>query len=165
MQPILSFICAMAHHNVIGKQNSLPWHLPADFAWFKQHTLNKPIIMGRKTFESIGRPLPKRRNMVISRTPRTIENVECFTSVEAALQALAKDNVAEAMLIGGGELFQQYLPLAQRLYLTYVDAEIAGDAFFPAIDPSQWRLCDEKTHPKDEKNAYAMRFQYLERCG
>ncbi len=163
MQPTLSMICAMTHDGVIGKNNELPWHLPADFAWFKQHTLNKPIIMGRKTFESIGRPLPKRRNMVISRSPCTIENVECFTSVEAALQALAKDNVAEAMLIGGGELFRQYLPLAQRLYLTLIDAKIAGDTFFPAVDYKDWQVKQEQHHPRDDKNPYAMVFQILER--
>lgn len=130
---MISMIAAMAHDRVIGLDNQMPWHLPADLAHFKRVTLGKPVLMGRKTFESIGRPLPGRRNLVISRNPDyRADGVEVIDSVEAALALLADSDVAELMVIGGGHLYGQLLPRADRLYLTRID--LAGGGYpFPGL--------------------------------
>ncbi|HDU8493420.1 TPA: type 3 dihydrofolate reductase, partial [Aeromonas hydrophila] len=136
---MISMIAAMAHDRVIGLDNQMPWHLPADLAHFKRVTLGKPVLMGRKTFESIGRPLPGRRNLVISRNPDyRADGVEVIDSVEAALALLAGSDVAELMVIGGGHLYGQLLPRADRLYLTRIDLAVEGDTRFPAFDEGDW---------------------------
>lgn len=127
---LISMIAAMANDKVIGKDNQMPWHLPADFAWFKRCTMGKPVIMGRKTYESIGRPLPGRHNIVISRDASlVIDGVSTVSSIEQALE-LVKDN-EEVMIIGGGSIYQACLELASRLYITEIKADIAGDTRFP----------------------------------
>ncbi|MCW9711110.1 type 3 dihydrofolate reductase [Avibacterium sp. 21-586] len=157
----LSLIVAMTKNNVIGRDNQMPWHLPADLAWFRQHTQGKPIIMGRKTFESIGRPLPKRTNIVLSRSPFLHEDVIWSNNFQSAVD-IVKD-FPEIMLIGGGQLFEQYLPLADKLYLTEIQAEIDGDTFFPKINQSQWKIEFEQYRPADENNPYDCRFLILQR--
>ncbi|TCJ94658.1 dihydrofolate reductase [Volucribacter psittacicida] len=159
----LSMIVAMTQNRVIGKDNQMPWHLPADLAWFKQHTLGKPVIMGRKTFESIGRALPKRPNIILSRSAFHHQDIQVVQDMETAL-ALSKD-YPEAMLIGGGQLFEQYIDKVDRLYLTIIQTELAGDTFFPELDWTQWHIQSELYRPADEQNAYDLRFFVLERCG
>lgn len=135
---VVSLIAAMDRKRLIGRDNALPWRLPEDLRHFKATTLGKPVIMGRKTWESLGRPLPGRRNIVVSRNAGyAAAGAELATSLPAAL-ALAGD-ADEAFVIGGAELYRQALPLAQRLYLTEIDAEFAGDAWFPEFAAAEWR--------------------------
>lgn len=157
----LSLIVAMTKNRVIGLDNQMPWHLPVDLAWFKQNTLGKPVIMGRKTFESIGKPLPKRRNIVLSRTAVAIDGVEIVTSLEQAL-ALVKDET-EVMIIGGGQLFAEMIVRADRLYLTEIDTILEGDTYFPVINSEEWQVSFMQTHLADEKNPYNCCFKILER--
>ncbi len=158
----LTLVVAVARNRVIGLNNALPWHLPNDLQFFKRTTMGKPIIMGRKTYESIGRPLPGRLNIVISRNPElTAPGCTVVNSLDAALQAA--DPAAEYMLIGGASLYQQALPLAQRLWLTEVAAEPTGDVFFPALDTLEWRELSREAHPADERHAYGYSFVQLER--
>ena len=156
----ISMIAAMAHDRVIGKDNQMPWHLPADLAHFKRVTLGKPVLMGRKTFESIGRPLPGRRNLVISRNPDyQAEGIEVVGSVEAALALLAGSSVEELMVIGGGHLYAEMLPSADCLYLTRIDLAVEGDTRFPAFDDGQWRRIACESQPADEKNPHPYSFE------
>lgn len=160
----ISMIAAMARDRVIGKDNQMPWHLPADLAHFKRLTLGKPVLMGRKTFESIGRPLPGRRNLVISRNPGyQAEGIEVVGSVEAALALLAGSSVAELMVIGGGHLYAEMLPSADCLYLTQIDLAVEGDTRFPAFDDGQWLRIDSESHPADEKNPHSYCFESWQR--
>jgi len=159
---ILSMIVAHADNRVIGKNNDMPWHLPADLAYFKKTTLGKPIIMGRKTYESIGRPLPGRKNIVISRdVAYQAAGVEVVNSVEAAL-ALVKD-CEEVMVIGGGAIYQHCLVAAQRLYITHIDADIAGDTYFPEYDLNVWKKVASTLRPSDDKNPYPLDFSVYEK--
>ncbi|MFQ1787463.1 type 3 dihydrofolate reductase [Aeromonas veronii] len=160
----ISMIAAMAHDRVIGKDNQMPWHLPADLAHFKRVTLGKPVLMGRKTFESIGRPLPGRRNLVISRNPDyQVEGIEVVGSVEAALALLAGSSVEELMVIGGGHLYAEMLPSADCLYLTRIDLAVEGDTRFPAFDDGQWQRIECESHPADEKNPHPYSFETWQR--
>ncbi|HDO1383050.1 TPA: type 3 dihydrofolate reductase [Aeromonas veronii] len=160
----ISMIAAMAHDRVIGKDNQMPWHLPADLAHFKRVTLGKPVLMGRKTFESIGRPLPGRRNLVISRNPGyQAEGIEVVRSVEAALALLAGSSVEELMVIGGGHLYAEMLPSADCLYLTQIDLAVEGDTRFPAFDDGQWQRIECESHPADEKNPHPYSFETWQR--
>ena len=160
----ISMIAAMAHDRVIGKDNQMPWHLPADLAHFKRVTLGKPVLMGRKTFESIGRPLPGRRNLVISRDPDyQAEGIELVGSVEAALALLAGSSVEELMVIGGGHLYAEMLPSADCLYLTRIDLAVEGDTCFPAFDDGQWQRVDCESHSADEKNPHPYSFETWQR--
>lgn len=148
----LSLIAALAHNRVIGRDNQLPWHLPADLKHFKAMTLGKPIIMGRKTWDSLGRPLPGRLNIVVSRQPGLmLEGAEVFATLEAAIaradEWARQEDADELMLIGGAQLYTQGLALAQRLYLTRVGLEPEGDAFFPEVDDADWRLTSSVEHP------------------
>jgi len=153
----LSIISAMDENRLIGKGNALPWHLPADLAFFKRTTLNKPVIMGRKTYESIGKPLPGRHNIIISRNPAyRIDGCDTCADIDAAL-ALAADQV-EAMLIGGASLYEQTIELAETLYITEIHAKFEGDAWFPAIDPSRWEAVWREDHEPDERNKSAYSF-------
>ena len=158
----ISLIVAMACHRVIGHQNQLPWHLPADLQHFKRITLHKVVIMGRKTFDSIGRLLPERRNIILTRQADfQFEGAEVFHSLEQALSAL--NDEAEVMIIGGQAIFEQALPLANYLYVTYIDEEFVGDTYFPVWDEHEWQRVSEKTHAVDEKNRYPYRFVEYQR--
>lgn len=158
---IISMIAAMADNRTIGKDNQMPWHLPADFAWFKRCTMGKPVVMGRKTYESIGRPLPGRLNIVISRDASLIiEGVTTVTSIENALDVVGE--VDEVMIIGGGAIYAACLPMANKLYVTHIEAEIEGDTQFPDWG-SEFKETYSEAYQADEKNAYSMRFTVLEK--
>ncbi|HEY0211867.1 type 3 dihydrofolate reductase [Acerihabitans sp.] len=157
----ISLIAALAVDRVIGLENAMPWHLPADMAWFKRNTLNKPVIMGRRTYESIGQPLPGRLNIVLSRHPAADDRV---TWVATPAQALAAAGEAqEVMVIGGGKIYAHFLPQAGRLYLTHIDAEIEGDTFFPEYEPDQWQSSFSEFHDADEKNSHSFCWEILDR--
>ncbi|WP_431225619.1 type 3 dihydrofolate reductase [Serratia sp. L9] len=158
---MISLIAALAADRVIGMENAMPWHLPADLAWFKRNTLNKPVIMGRKTFESIGRPLPGRHNIVLSSQPGTEAGVSWVTSLEDAL-AVAGD-AEEIMVMGGGRIYNQFLPKANRLYLTHIDAEVEGDTYFPDYEPDEWETSFSEFHDADALNSHSYCFEVLER--
>lgn len=159
---MLSLIVAMAHDRVIGNEGRMPWHLPADLAWFKQNTLGKPIVMGRKTWESIGRALPGRRNLVVSRD-ETFQpaGAERVATPENAL-ALVMD-APEVMVVGGAQIYQHFLPHAGRLYLTLIDADLPGDTFFPDYTQAAWCEVSRTECPADSKNPYPHAFLILER--
>lgn len=158
----ISLVVAMAENRVIGRDNTLPWRLPADLQHFKALTMGKPIIMGRKTYESIGRALPGRLNIVISRD-RTlyVDGVQVVHSIEAALQAAGEHD--EVMVIGGADLYAQLLSRADRIYLTRVQAQPDGDAHFPVLEASQWRERECEAHRADERNEFDYAFVVLER--
>ena len=158
---IISLIAALAADRVIGMENAMPWHLPADLAWFKRNTLNKPVIMGRKTFESIGRPLPGRHNIVLSSRPGSETGVTWATSLDEALAAAG--NVEEVMIMGGGHIYTQFLPRADRLYLTHIDAEVEGDTHFPDYEPDDWESVFSEFHDADAQNSHSYCFEILER--
>ncbi|AWF82939.1 dihydrofolate reductase [Microbulbifer sp. A4B17] len=154
----IALIAAVARNGAIGKDNELPWRISGDLQFFKRTTMGKPVVMGRKTFESIGRPLPGRVNIVITRnTDWVAEGVEVVQSLEKALslaQNCACDSGAsEVMIIGGAQIYRQALPLASRLYITEVDAKVDGDAFFPDIDDS-WVESLRECYPASDKNEY-----------
>ena len=156
-KPIISLIAAMANNRVIGKDNEMPWHLPADLAHFKAITLGKPIIMGRKTYESIGRPLPGRKNIVISRNNSyTLEGCETVSSLEKAMELVS--DVEELMIIGGGYLYSQTLSQADRLYLTFIDLDVDGDTQFPEFEHLELTEVKREKHLKDEKNPHDYQF-------
>ena len=158
---LLSLIVAMAKNRVIGSNNQMPWHLPADFAYFKKVTLGHPVIMGRKTFDSIGRPLPGRRNIVVSRNPAfRAEGVDVMTSLDAAIKICQN---TEAFVIGGATLYAEALPHADRLFITEVDASPNGDTVFPSLDKNLWREISRERLEADEKNIHAMEFVVLEK--
>jgi len=152
----------MARNRVIGRDNALPWRLSEDLKRFKATTLGKPILMGRKTFESIGRPLPGRTNIVLTRdlTWRA-EGVDVVRSVEQALQLV--QGAAELAVIGGAEIYRITLPVAHRIYLTRVEADITGDTWFPELDGTQWDEVQLGAHPADERNQYPVSFLVLDR--
>jgi len=158
----LSIIAAMDRNRLIGADNQLPWHLPADLHFFKRTTLGKPILMGRKTFDSIGRPLPGRRNVIISRNPNyQAAGCDVVHSIEEALELVRESE--EVMLIGGATLYEQALPLAQRLYLTLIDAEFEGDAWFPNYPQlGNWQEISHEKQQADEKNRLDYAFVILE---
>jgi len=163
-QPIISAIAAMAENRIIGKNNQLPWHLPADLKHFKAVTTGHPILMGRKTYDSIGRPLPNRTNIILTRNPSVdIPGCKVVTSIQEAIQLASNENVQELFIIGGAEVYRQLLPQIQRLYLTIVHQNFDGDAFFPELDAKEWREVSRERHEPDEKNAYAYSFVRLER--
>jgi len=151
VSPPIVVVAAVARNHVIGSAGDLPWRLPADMRRFKAITLGKPMIMGRKTFESIGRPLPGRRTVVVTRDARwSAEGVETAPSLQAALALAVQTGPEEIVIAGGGEIYAQALPLADRLRLTWVEAEPHGDARFPAFDRSDWREVAREHHPAAE---------------
>ncbi|WP_411383471.1 dihydrofolate reductase [Pseudomonas sp. L7] len=157
----LSLIAALAENRVIGIDNSMPWHLPGDFKYFKATTLGKPIIMGRKTWDSLGRPLPGRLNIVVSRQPGlTLAGAEVFASLDVAVaraeQWAREHGVDELMLIGGAQLYGQALEkgLVSRMYLTRVELAPEGDAWFPAFDAAQWALVSTERQVEEGKPVY-----------
>lgn len=159
---MISMIAAMSANQVIGLNGAMPWHLPSDLAWFKKTTLNKSIVMGRKTFESIGKPLPQRRNLVLTRQlDRDIVGCDVFDSPEAILADTRDED--ELMITGGAQLYQHFLPLADRLYLTLIDADLQGDTYFPDYTVFEWQEVFRESHQADEKNAHAYTFIILDR--
>lgn len=160
---MISHIFAMDQNRVIGKDNRLPWHLPADLAYFKKVTMGHAIMMGRKTFESIGRPLPGRENVVVTRNRSfRAEGCTVLHSLEEVRQ-FAANRDDEVFVIGGAELFQATLPVADRLYITKIEASFPGDTFYPAFDESKWQLVSYTKGIKDEKNPYDYAFMVYER--
>ncbi len=156
-RPLISLIVAMANNRVIGKDNQMPWHLPADLAHFKAVTMGKPIIMGRKTYESIGRPLPGRKNIILSSNPDyRVEGCQSVSSFEEALALV--ENVEEVMVIGGGYLYSQTISQADRLYLTFIDLDIDGDTQFPEFGHLNLQETKREKHIKNEKNPYDYQF-------
>jgi len=151
----------MDQNRLIGRENGLPWHLPADFKHFKETTLNKPVIMGRKTFESIGRALPKRHNIVVSRNDFSAKDISSASSIDDALK-LAGD-AEEVMILGGSNLYSQMITRADRLYITHVDAECEGDAWFPDFDLNDWDILTQKSYQADEKNNFDFRIVTYQR--
>ncbi len=162
----VSAIVAIARKGVIGLDNGIPWHLPADLQHFKRKTLHHHIIMGRKSFESIGRPLPHRTNVVVSRDPFYLAS-GCLIvhSVDQALELALENGETEAFIIGGAEIYRQSMPFWDLLYITEVDVEVDGDTFFPAVDWNEWRLLHQESHLPDEKNPYSYHFKTYERIG
>lgn len=163
----IALVVAAARNRAIGLNNKMPWHLPEDLKYFKRVTMGKPVIMGRNTFESIGKPLPGRPNIVISRNADyKAEGIKLVNSLDAALQVAAQllaPSGDEVMVIGGAQIYAQALAKADRLYLTEVDAEPEADAFFPAIDRSAWREMAREIHEACERNPYPYSFVVLER--
>ena len=158
----LSIIVAMDDNQLIGKDNGLPWHLPADLGDFKKTTTGKTVLMGRKTYESIGRPLPNRRNIVISRNSAfEAPGCEVVESIDQAL-ALAQDD-PEVMVMGGASFYQQMLPQVDRLYITQIEGSFEGDAYFPVFDRDAFVETKRETHQPDEKNPHTYHFTILER--
>jgi dihydrofolate reductase len=165
---IISLIVAMDEDGVIGKDNGLPWRLPADLAWFKRQTLGKPVVMGRKTFEAIGKALPGRKNIVLTREPAwSAPGATVVHDIDTALAAAADDHgsrAPEVMVIGGAAVYRLLLPHAHRIYRTRVHGRFAGDTRFPPIDPRDWLEIAQERREADEKNAHAMTFALLERA-
>jgi dihydrofolate reductase len=158
----LTVIVALADNGVIGRSGTLPWHLPDDLRRFKSLTMGRPILMGRRTFDSIGRPLPGRRNLVLTRGTRPLPaGVQRVASLEAALEACAGE--PELCVIGGAEVYRQVLPRADRLELTRVHATIDGEVTFPEFQAERWREIARVEHAADDRHAYAMTFITLER--
>lgn len=162
---MLSCIVAMSENRVIGTNNSLPWHLPEDLKYFKRITLGHPIIMGRKTYESIGRPLPGRANIVVTRQPGwSADGVLTVGGIDAAIHlAEQQEGGSEVFVIGGAELFRHTLGQVERLYLTQVHAKVAGDVYFPDFNQDEWREVDRIDHQADQRNPYSYSFLVLNR--
>ena len=160
----ISLIVAAATNNVIGRDGGLPWHLSEDLKRFKRLTTGKAIIMGRLTYESIGKPLPDRRNIVISsREGLEIDGCEVVASPDAAIALTADDE--EVVVIGGGGVYAQMLPMADRIYLTRVHASVDGDTYIPEISEDEWQVVDEENFPADESGQYGFSFVTLDRIG
>lgn len=163
---VLSFIVAASENNAIGVHNELPWRLPEDLKFFKRTTLGKPVIMGRKTFESLGKPLPGRLNVVLSQSGNITlpDGVLLFDSLAESIERVEEEDVAEAFIIGGGKIFELAMPYVDRMYITRVHTTINNaDAFFPSIDHSHWKLVWEEKHTRDDKHEYDYTFQQFER--
>ena len=159
---ILAAIVAFSRNRVIGRDGDMPWHLPEDLKFFKRTTRGKPVIMGRRTFEALGKALPGRRNIVITRNPGfSASDCQRAASLDAALALV--DSAEEAFIIGGGQLYRQALPRLDRLYLTEIDTEIPGDTFFPAIDEAEWREVWRGYHPADQRHTWPFVIRQLER--
>ena len=160
----ISMIVAAAENNVIGIDNKLPWHLPADMQFFKRTTNGHPIIMGRKSYEALGKPLPNRTNIVITRqTDYKPEGTIVVSSPEEALETAVEYNKEEIFIIGGGNIYQTMLSLANRVYLTRIHTEVEGDAYFPELPAYEWELTQAERHEADEKHKYAFTFQTWDR--
>ena len=158
---ILSAIVAVSENNAIGVNNQLPWHLPDDLKFFKRTTLGKPVLMGRKTYDSLGKPLVNRLNVVISRTDVQLpEGVVLVHSIEDGIKRIKQEATEEGFILGGGIIFEQTMNIVDRLYITRVHTHLDGaDTFFPDIEEGQWKLVWEEHHPEDEKHKYSFTFQ------
>ena len=162
----VSLIVAMAEGGVIGRAGRLPWHLPADMARFKRLTMDHHLVLGRRTWESIGRALPGRRMLVVSRRAAELAlpaTVRAVTSVAEALQIAEQAGDDEAFVAGGAAIYRDALPRADRLYLTWVQAEVTGDTFFPAVNPAEWREVEREEVAADERNPFPTSFTVFER--
>ena len=160
---IISLIAAMGKNRTIGKNNSLPWTLPADMQYFRDKTRGKPVIMGRKTYESIGKPLPKRLNIIVTHDNEyKAEGCAVVHSADEALKAAG--NVEEVMVIGGSQIYKEFLPKVNRMYLTLIDAEFEGDTYFPEYKIEEWKETSYEEHERDAKNQYDYRFVVLDRA-
>lgn len=157
----ISLIAAVAENYVIGKDGALPWRLPSDLRWFKQHTVGKPCIMGRKTYESLGKPLPERLNIVVSNDQEFYAPCEMARTVDEALAAAG--DAPEVMILGGRRLYESFMERADRLYLTVVHTRPEGDTRFPPIDAAQWRVSERLWVDADDKNPFDHTFWVLER--
>lgn len=162
MSPKIKLIAAMDTRRVIGRDGDLPWRLPSDLKRFKRLTLGASIIMGRTTFESIGRPLPQRRNLVLSRSGFAADGVEVFDGLPAALAACAGE--PEVWIIGGATVYAAALPIADELHLSRVDAEVEGDTWFPAFDAADWVVAETEDVPEDDRHAFAHRYERMVRA-
>jgi len=162
-KPVIRLVVAASENGVIGKDNTLIWRLPADLKWFKESTTGFPIIMGRKTFESVGRPLPNRRNIVITRdTSYSREGIEVVNSTDEALAICAQEE--RVSVIGGGEIYRVFMNMADELYLTRVHQDFEGDTYFP--DPgAEWELVSEVKNDPDEKNKFPFSFMVYRKKG
>lgn len=161
---ILTLVVAAARNNVIGKDNQLLWRLPNDTRYFKNVTWGMPVVMGRKTFESLGKPLAGRTNIVLTRNSSwKADGVTVVKNLDDAIFVAKQMDVKELMVIGGGEIYKMAMPKAGRIHLTRVEADVEGDASFPGIDPLLWKLVSREDHGADEKHAYAYSFQVWER--
>jgi dihydrofolate reductase len=161
---LVIMLAAVARNGVIGRDGGLPWRLSSDLRRFKADTMGHPIIMGRKTWQGLGRPLPGRRNIVVSRDPTFVpEGAERAGGLEEALQLASSAGAAQACIVGGGEIYRQAMPLADRLHITHVLADIDGDTLFPPIDPAHWELVRAEDHPAGEKDSHATRYAVYER--
>ncbi|WP_404346547.1 dihydrofolate reductase [Sutcliffiella horikoshii] len=160
---MISIIVATDKNNLIGKDNDLPWRIPADLAYFKKVTLGSTIVMGRKTYESIGKPLPKRRNIILSRQEFHADGCETLHSIEE-VERLNVDG-EELFIIGGAHIFKETLSIADFLYLTYIDEEFEGDTYFPEVNEQDWELVSSEKGIKDEKNPYDYYFKKYKRTG
>lgn len=158
---IVSAIVAVSTNNAIGKNNQLLWHLPADLKHFKQITTGHTVIMGRKTFDSVGKPLPNRRNIIVTRQTIQIEGCEIVSSVEAALALCADEE--EVFIVGGAEIYRLAMPLTNRIYLTRVHKEFEADTFFPEIDENDWKITSQEDFDADEKNNIPYSYITLDR--
>lgn len=163
-QPVLSAIAAAGENRVIGKDNKMPWHLPADLKHFKTLTSGHPVLMGRKTYESIGKPLPNRTNIIMTRD-MNYSAPDCIivTSVETAVSMASELDMDEIFVIGGAEVYRQLLPQIQRVYLTEIHHQFEGDAYFPELNTQEWKEVSRERHAADEKNQYEYSFVVLER--
>lgn len=159
---IISIIAAIAENNAIGKNNQLLWHLPTDLKYFKNKTSGHTVIMGRKTFDSVGKPLPNRRNIVITRQPLTLPGCEVVSSLEDALALCQAEH--EVFIVGGAEIYRQAMDVTNILYLTIVHKAFEADAYFPEIDKDKWKETLREAHQPDEKNNLAFSFVTLERA-
>jgi len=158
----VSLIVAAAANNVIGADGGLPWHLPNDFKYFKRITMGKPIVMGRRTWQSIGRPLPGRQNIVLTRDANfEAPGVTVVNSADAAIAAAG--DADELMIIGGGQVYAEFLDTTERVYLTRVATRVAGDTVFPELDGSVWRLVSTEAHAADDRHAFDYEFRVYER--
>ena len=161
----ISLIVAADREGIIGRNGTLPWHLPKDLKRFRELTTGHPVIMGRKTHESIGRPLPNRTNIVLSRDANLeISGCVVCADLEAAFDEARASEDTEAFVIGGARVYQAALPHAARIYLTRVDATVSGDVRFPTIDPDTWRETDREEHPADERHEFAFALTVLDRA-
>jgi dihydrofolate reductase len=158
---MISMIWAMGRDNALGCKNRMPWYIPADFAYFKKATMGKPVIMGRKTFESIGKPLPGRKNIVITRD--TSYNPEGCIVVNSIDEAMESAGEGETFIIGGAEIYRAFMPIADKLYMTLINEEFEADSFFPEIDYSRWKLVSSERGIKDEKNPFDYEWLVYER--
>lgn len=159
----LTAVVAVSDNNVIGRDNALPWYQPADLAYFKRVTMGKPILMGRRTWDSIGRPLPGRRNIVLSRSGIRVPGVDCVATLDEACALVADE--PELMVIGGAKIFELTMSRMAHIHLTRVHCTIEGDVFMPPLAQQDWREVSRLEYPADERNAYAMSFIELERTG
>ncbi len=158
----ISLVVAASSNNVIGRDGGLPWHLPDDLRQFKRLTTGKPVIMGRRTFESIGKPLPDRRNIVLTRDPDfAADDCEIVSSVGDAIDLV--EGEGEVMIIGGGLVYHDFMPLADRIYLTRVQADVEGDTHFPEVDGATWQLVSSEHHAADDEHRHAFDVMVFER--